>query len=80
MPTSAQPTIIAGNNQNTIIPDGSLYVDLNGRAYKLDLTSSIGQSMEIQASSDLQNWETLMTITNTGGMLRFIDPDAKDYP
>ena len=80
MPAPPQPAVIAGNNQYTTISDGSLRVDLNGRAYKLNLTSSIGQSMEIQATSDLQSWETLTTITNTGGTLHFIDPDAKNYP
>ena len=80
MAAPAQPAVVVDNNQSKTISDGSLRVDLNGRAYKLNLTSSVGQSMEIQASSDLQSWETLTTITNTGGTLHFIDPDAKNYP
>jgi hypothetical protein len=71
---------IAGNTQTAATSDNGVSINLNGQSYKLNLNSSIGKSMEIQASSDLQNWETLTTITNTGGVINFVDPDAKNYP
>lgn len=72
--------MISVSNPNTVLSGNGFNIELNGQAYKLDLTSNLGQSMEIQASADLQSWETLTTITNTGGVLHFTDPDANNYP
>jgi hypothetical protein len=72
--------VIAGNNQNAVVSEYGVVIELNGQAYKLNLTSIIGQSMEIQASTDLENWETLTTVTNNGGILNFVDRDVTNYP
>ena len=79
-PVQISASSTARNNTSTVPSDNGVVINLNGQGYKLNLTSSIGQSMEIQASSDLQSWETLTTITNTGGIINFVDPDAKNYP
>jgi len=71
---------ITGNNQNAVISENVVAIELNGQAYKLNLTASIGQSMEVQASTNLESWDTLTTITNNGGILNFVDHDATNYP
>jgi hypothetical protein len=79
--SSDQPTpIVTSNNQNVAVSQNGVVIELNGQTYKLNLTSNIGQSMEVQASTNLEIWETLTTITNSGGILNFVDPDAKNYP
>ena len=73
---------VPNNIQNNAIlkSENGVVIELNGQAYKLNLTTAIGQPMEVQASTDLQSWVTLTTITNSGGILNFVDPDAKNYP
>jgi len=65
---------------NSIQSANGVLVELNGLSYKLNLTVEIGQSMEIQASTNLVAWEILTTITNTGGILKYTDSDATNYP
>ena len=78
---SDQPTpVVASDMPNVIKSENGVVMELNGQAYKLNLTTAIGQPMEVQASTNLQSWVTLTTITNTGGVLNFVDPDAKNYP
>jgi hypothetical protein len=74
---SDQPTplTIASN-----APENGVLIDLNGQCYKLNLAASVGQFYEIQASTNLQDWTTLTTITNTGGILNFVDRDITNYP
>jgi photosystem II stability/assembly factor-like uncharacterized protein len=71
---------IAGNNQNAVVSENVVAIKLNGQVYQLNLTSHLGQSMEIQASTDLESWDTLTTITNNGGILNFVDRDVTNYP
>jgi hypothetical protein len=53
---------------------------LNGRLYRLNLTAQVGQVYQLQASTDLDHWETLTTLTNAGTEFGFIDQDAGKYP
>ncbi|HEX5398412.1 MAG TPA: hypothetical protein VFY06_05120 [Verrucomicrobiae bacterium] len=71
---------VAVNNPNAVRSENGVVIELNGQAYKLNVASSIGQSMEIQASTNLAKWDTLATITNNGGILNFVDRDATNYP
>jgi hemin uptake protein HemP len=79
-PTPTPTPAATVGNQNVPISENGIVIELNGQTYKLNLNSSIGQSMEVQASTDLEIWETLTTITNAGGVLNFVDPDAKYHP
>jgi hypothetical protein len=74
------PVVAASGAQSAVKSENGALIDLNGQAYKLNLTVGIGQLMEVQASTNLQNWITLTTITNTGGILHFIDSDMTNYP
>lgn len=78
---SDQPVpVIASTIQNVGKSENGVMIELNGQLYKLNLTTTIGQSMEIQASTNLQSWVTLTIITNSGGILKFVDRDASNYP
>ena len=78
---SDHPTpIIASKSQSPAKSENGVVIELNGQPYKLNLTANIGQSMEIQASTNLVNWESLTTITNNGGVLKYIDMDVTKYP
>lgn len=74
------PVVVASGTQSAVKSENGALIDLNGQAYKLNLTAEIGQLMEVQASTNLQDWITLTTITNTGGVLHFVDSDMTNYP
>jgi hypothetical protein len=71
---SALPAV-AGN-----APENGVVINLNGKGYKLNLAANNGQLYKVQASTNLQDWVTLATITNSGAMLNFTDHAATNYP
>jgi hypothetical protein len=60
--------------------DVGFQIQLNGQAYKLNLTAKAGEIYELQASTNLVDWVMLTTLTNSGSILNFVDPDEKNYP
>jgi hypothetical protein len=60
--------------------DVGFQIQLDGQAYKLNLTAKAGDIYELQASTNLVDWVMLTTLTNSGAILNFVDPDAKNYP
>ena len=60
--------------------DVGFQMQLNGQGYKLNLTTKLGEIYELQASTNLQDWVMLTTLTNSGAVLNFIDPDTAKYP
>ena len=75
--TSNQPTPPAVVSS---APANGVMINLNGKGYKLNLTANDGQLYEVQASTNLQNWVTLASITNSGAVLNFVDSDVTNYP
>jgi hypothetical protein len=55
-------------------------MQLNGQGYKLNLITKLGEIYELQASTNLQDWVMLTTLTNSGAVLNFVDPDTAKYP
>lgn len=47
---------------------------------QLQLMSDINNSYTIQASTNLINWDNILTLTNTSGTISFIDANATNYP
>jgi hypothetical protein len=70
----------ASNAPSAARSETGVLIDLNGQRYKLNLAANVGQLYEIQASINLHDWVTLTTITNTGGILNFVDRDVTNYP
>ena len=64
------------------VSDGKagITVRLNGRTYGLNLAAKPGQSYELQASTDLENWVVLKVFTGSGSEFHFDDPDAATIP
>ncbi len=49
------------------------------RAGVLRIQSWKGMAFEMQASTDLNQWSSLSTVTNLTGTLEFADPDAANH-
>jgi len=78
---SDQPTpVIASNPLDMTKSENGIVIELNGQSYKLNITADVGQPMEVQASTNLESWVTLTTITNSGEILSFVDRDVTNYP
>ena len=75
-----KPLVAASNTKLLAESYNGVLIELNGQPYKLNLAANFGQSMEIQASTNLVDWESLTTITNNGGVLKYIDMDVTNYP
>jgi hypothetical protein len=74
---SDQPTPLAVVSN---APENGVLINLNGKGYKLNLAANNGQLYEIQASTNLQDWVTLASITNSGALLNFVDSEVTNYP
>lgn len=70
---SNQPTPLAVVSN---APENGVLINLNGKGYKLNLAANNGQLYEIQASTNLQDWVTLASITNSGALLNFVDSEV----
>ena len=53
---------------------------LNGQSYNLNLSAKVGVAYELQASTDLEYWINLTTMTNNGEMFNYMDHDVTKYP
>jgi hypothetical protein len=49
-----------------------------GRRLRI-LTGNVAQQVGLQASTDLQNWETIATLSNVVGEVDFIEPASSSY-
>jgi hypothetical protein len=80
--TTDQPTKIEGSliSQLLVPSDNKIQINLNGIIYKLNLSATLGQVLEIQASTNLIDWGTIGQITYTNGPLVFDEPNAASYP
>jgi hypothetical protein len=58
----------------------NIFFELNGRSYQLSLPARIGQIYQLQASTDLEHWESLTILTNRGTAFSFSDQDAAKFP
>jgi hypothetical protein len=65
---AAVPITIGGAG---ILPNGQ---------FQFTISSAAGQSFRIEAGTNLLNWITLATLTNTTGSTQFIDPAAAGFP
>lgn len=65
---------------STAKSENGIVIKLNDQSYKLNLAVNLGTPMEVQASTNLEDWVTLTVITNTGGILNFSDQDRANYP
>jgi hypothetical protein len=69
-------TVIATFSQE---PSLSVSAPLNGlfnSGFRLTITSDFGAVCDLEASTNLPNWYSLITLTNTYGTTQFTDPDA----
>jgi hypothetical protein len=76
-PIISLPATHVEKNETGIL-DG-IIISMNGNRYKLNLIANVGQPLEIEASTNLVDWTTIATLTNTNG-LNFDDPEAGNYP
>ena len=53
---------------------------LNGQSYNLNLSAKVGGAYELQASTDLEHWINLTTMTNNGEIFNYTDQDVAKYP
>jgi hypothetical protein len=51
-------------------------LQLSGDTRRLSLEGELGLAYVVEASSDLLQWKTLMTVVNGDGVLEFVDPEA----
>jgi hypothetical protein len=82
-PTKIDDPVLLTTNQSAQASEkmeNGVGITLNGLPYKLNITAEIGQHMEIQASTNLIDWNTISTITNAIAPLDFTDPDATNFP
>jgi hypothetical protein len=69
-------TVIATFSQ---LPSLSVAAPLNGlfnSGFRLTITSDFGAVCDLEASTNLPNWYSIITITNTYGTAQFTDPEA----
>ena len=52
---------------------------LNGN-FQLVVNGNLGQTYMLQASTNLMDWETVLTFTCTNSPMVVVDPDAGSYP
>lgn len=57
----------------------SLRRSVDGRL-EIAFSSAADRSYEVEASTNLQTWISLQTLAGTGGLLKYIDPSATNYP
>jgi hypothetical protein len=62
----------------TILRDSSFGFQAN--QFGFDISGTIGQSVLVQASTNLVNWTSLTNITLGSGPFFFIDPAAPNFP
>ena len=81
-PIVAPPRITSPANRPPTIEVSTVGVgfQLNGRPYNLEFPAGVGQVYELQASVDLDHWQTLTLLTNIGTGLSFMDQDVEKYP
>lgn len=85
-PTSAPntnpvaPAVVTANTATSIVSSVGIAFQLNGQSYKLNLSAKVGEAYELQASTDLEHWINLTTMTNNGEVFNFMDQDAAKYP
>ena len=54
-------------------------VRLPNGTFQFTLTAEAGYDYQIQASTNLVNWETIATLPNPTGTIQFIDPNAANF-
>ena len=61
--------------------EASIAIDfeLNGLSHQLSLPAGIGQTYQLQASTDLEHWENLTIVTNNGTAFNFSDQEAAKF-
>jgi hypothetical protein len=82
-PQPAVATIVVPNTNSSTTTDVSsvgIEFQLNGNSYKLNLSAMVGQIYQVQASTDLEHWQTLTMLTNNGTVFSFTDQDVAKYP
>jgi uncharacterized delta-60 repeat protein len=62
----------------TILRDASFGFQTN--QFGFNISGTLGQSVMIEASTDLVNWTSLTNITLGSGLFFFSDPNAPDFP
>ena len=86
LPASAPNTnpvasaVVTANTAVPIMSSVGIAFQLNGQSYKLNLSARAGEVYELQASTDLEHWVNLTTMTNNGQAFNFMDQDAAKYP
>jgi len=86
LPASAPNTnpvasaVVTANTTVPIVSSVGIAFQLNGQSYKLNLSARAGEVYELQASTDLEHWVNLTTMTNNGQVFNFMDQDAAKYP
>jgi hypothetical protein len=50
----------------------------SGNQFSFTLTGPTGQVVRIESSTNLLNWATIATLTNTAGSLPYTDPGASN--
>ena len=70
---------IAPKQLLTVLEPPLLRASLTNGTFQLLLTSGIGSSSGIEASTDLAAWTSLGTVTNTTRTMRVADPDAANH-
>ncbi|HEY5910985.1 MAG TPA: hypothetical protein VJA21_10325 [Verrucomicrobiae bacterium] len=79
-PVAVAAEITTATNTDSVISSVELPVQLNGRSFNCGLVASPGQIFELQASVDLHHWMNLTRLTNSGGSLILVDPEATNFP
>jgi phosphodiesterase/alkaline phosphatase D-like protein len=74
------PTVAAATTVASPVSSLGLAFHLNRRAYNLNLPAKAGAVYQLQASTDLEHWVTLTTMTNNGEGFGFLDQDVEKYP
>ncbi len=83
--SSGQPIAPFGTTAGTLdiieIPTnlGSLTLDTETGEFQFDLTGEEGKTIRIEASTDLEVWESLGEFVITDGGFSFTDPNAGDF-
>jgi hypothetical protein len=77
-----QPTQIVDSlkTQAAVTQENNVLMNLNGKLFKLNLTAKAGQSLEIQASTNLIDWVSLGQVSYTNGPIFFYAPDVSTFP
>jgi hypothetical protein len=75
-PISTPVTILDDETGRGLVAFSSPTYTMNAGAFQMTVTGAIGQHFAIETSTNLLSWETLVSLTNTSGIMQYVDSSS----